>query len=114
MTDQHQRIERGQLPPGRPVPSEAASAHPEQVTKTFHRLVRQHGLPEVRLHDLRHYRASALHAAGADMAAVSKELGHADLGTTVNLYTHMFEEDSRLLSEKAAALVPRSNREALA
>lgn len=41
-----------------------------------------------RWHDLRHYRASALIAAGADTAAVSAFMGHASAYITLTMYTH--------------------------
>ena len=55
------------------------------------RLEQKHGLPNVTLHGLRHTYASLLHAKGVDMANISAELGHSNLATTMNIYTHIFQ-----------------------
>jgi len=60
-------------PDGRPY-------HPEAFSKTFDRRLRQQAfanLPTIRLHDLRHTWATLAVEAGGDVAAVSKQLGHA-------------------------------------
>ena len=53
------------------------------------RLEAEKGLPHVTLHGLRHTYASILHSQGVDMANISAELGHANLTTTANIYTHI-------------------------
>lgn len=42
----------------------------------------------VRLHDLRHYVATSLGAAGTPIATISSRLGHRDRATTLNIYSH--------------------------
>ena len=59
------------------------------------RLEEEKGLPHVTLHGLRHTYASLLHASGVDMAQISAELGHSNLTTTSNLYTHIFKSPSQ-------------------
>ena len=46
--------------------------NPERLTKRFTQLVDEAGLRRVRLHDLRHGRASLLLASGSDLTVVSK------------------------------------------
>lgn len=58
------------------------------------RLEKKHGLPNVTLHGLRHTYASLLHSQGVDMANISAELGHSNLATTMNIYTHIFQSAS--------------------
>ena len=48
------------------------------------------GVKGVRLHDLRHYFASGLIAAGCTVATVQRALGHASPSTTLNKYTHLW------------------------
>lgn len=48
---------------------------------------------QIRIHDFRHSCASLLISKGASVALVSKYLGHADISTTLNTYTHMFKND---------------------
>ncbi len=47
-------------------------------------------LPHVRLHDLRHFYASGLIAAGCDVVTVQRALGHATATTTLNTYSHLW------------------------
>ena len=53
------------------------------------------GLPHVSLHGLRHTYASMLHSEGVDMAAMSANLGHSNLTTTANIYTHIFKSPTQ-------------------
>lgn len=48
------------------------------------------GLPRVRLHDLRHFYASGLIAAGCDVVTVQRALGHSNATTTLNTYSHLW------------------------
>jgi integrase len=51
------------------------------------------GLEPVRFHDLRHTFASHLIIdLGLDVAQVSRILGHASVTTTLNIYTHLFDD----------------------
>jgi integrase len=48
------------------------------------------GLGGLRLHDLRHFYASGLIAAGCDVVTVQRALGHAKATTTLNTYSHLW------------------------
>jgi integrase len=51
------------------------------------------GLPAgFRFHDLRHYLASLLIAAGADVKVVQTRLRHASATTTLNTYAHLWPD----------------------
>lgn len=65
------------------------------------------GLDRVRLHDLRHFYASGLIAAGCSVVTVQRALGHQSATTTLNTYAHLWptaEDQTR----KAAAGLMRS------
>lgn len=47
-------------------------------------------LPNVRLHDLRHFFASGLIAAGCDVVTVQRALGHSSATTTLDTYSHLW------------------------
>lgn len=47
-------------------------------------------LPQVRLHNLRHFYASGLIAAGCDVVTVQRALGHLTATTTLNTYSHLW------------------------
>jgi len=48
------------------------------------------GFPGVRLHDLRHFFASGLIAAGCDVVTVQRALGHATANVTLSTYSHLW------------------------
>jgi integrase len=44
----------------------------------------------IRMHDLRHFYASGLIAAGCDVVTVQRALGHASATVTPNTYAHLW------------------------
>ena len=62
-------------------------------------------------HALRHTHASALIAAGVDVVAISRRLGHANPTVTLRIYAHLFKkDDSAAVAAIEAALAPRTGR----
>ena len=61
---------------------------PNWVTKRFITYRRRAGLASFRLHDLRHFMATTMLAAGVPVPVVSERLCHARTSTTVNIYAH--------------------------
>ncbi len=53
------------------------------------RLVAASGLTRIRLHDLRHTYATLALKAGVHPKIVSERLGHATVGITLDLYSHV-------------------------
>ena len=64
---------------------------PNRLTQSFARLRSSLGLDGVRLHDLRHFQATELIAAGVDVRTVAGRLGHADPSTTLRTYAAFME-----------------------
>lgn len=62
---------------------------PCYVTTRFKRIIRNNNLPPVRFHDLRHSSASYLLHLGFSMKEIQMWLGHSDIGTSMNIYTHL-------------------------
>ena len=56
----------------------------------FFPALRRAKLRRIRLHDLRHTSASLMISTGADIATVSRQLGHANVAITLGIYTHAF------------------------
>ena len=83
-------------------PSRGASGHltRHRLAQMLKTLARAAGIEPVRVspHALRHAFASHLLANGADLRAVQKMLGHADIATT-EIYTHVLDERLRRLVE---------------
>jgi integrase len=69
----------------------AQPMNPHAVSRHFNRLCARLGLDGVRLHDLRHYVATRLIAAGVPVRTVSGRLGHASAATTLSVYSHFVE-----------------------
>ena len=84
-------------------PDSSAPWRPDSTTRAFRLLVERAGTPHVRLHDLRHYVATRLLAAGVDVRTVAGRLGHRNASTTLNVYAH-FVHDA---DEEAAAVLAR-------
>jgi integrase len=82
---------------------------PESLTHRFIRFIRSSGLPPVRLHDLRHTHATHMLAANVHPKIVQERLGHADITTTMNLYSHVMPG----MQEDAAARVDDALRAAM-
>ncbi len=78
---------------------------PNDVTKAFIRVRNRAGLKTVRLHDLRHFAATRLLAAGVPVRNVSGRLGHANAATTLGVYAHFVEESDRDAAETLGALL---------
>ena len=53
----------------------------------------EHSFPFYGIHQFRHLHTSLLIGAGIDPTTVSGVLGHAQVSTTLNLYSHMFREN---------------------
>lgn len=65
---------------------------PEFVTVTHTEALREAGLPHVRFHDLRHTAATLLLAKKVPMKMVQEILGHSSFQITMDLYSHVVEE----------------------
>jgi len=82
--------------------------HYSTVTKGFQRLLRLAGLPRQRFHDLRHACASLLLAQGVQPRVAMELLGHSQLNTTMNIYSHVIQDAQRDAAAKMdAALTAR-------
>ena len=62
------------------------------VNKALKHVLEHLELDKVTIHALRHTHASSLLYAGATIQYVSERLGHADIATTYNTYTHVLKE----------------------
>lgn len=60
--------------------------------KHMQELIREHDLPHITMHGLRHTYASMLIAERVPVSEVSAQLGHASVDITLRVYTHLFTE----------------------
>lgn len=94
----------GKLPADAPVfgdPVEGGWPNPYSISDRWRDAVKSRKLPRVTFHALRHGHASALIAAGLDVVAVSRRLGHASPALTLSVYSHLFTNTD----DKAAAAI---------
>ena len=83
---------------------------PSVVTHTFRKLARQAGYPSVRLHDLRHFHATALLRAGTHPKIVQERLGHSTIGMTLDTYSHVVPSMQEAAAEAFEKLMARGRR----
>ncbi len=62
--------------------------YPDTLSKMFKKIQKKYGLEPLSLHQLRHTSASLLVSNGEDIASISARLGHSNISTTLNMYTH--------------------------
>jgi|GEM_PF-765737 len=75
--------------------------HPLYYTKRFNKLMKKSSIDKpVRFHDLRHTNASLLVAQGVDFKTIQIRLGHADINTTLNIYSHVSIEMQKSAVQK--------------
>ena len=70
------------------------------VSDAFQTLLKRYGLRKIRFHDLRHSCAMLMYAKGVQLKDMQLWLGHSDISTTSNIYTHL-DFDSKLDSANA-------------
>jgi integrase len=84
--------------------------HPDSTTRAFRKICQQAGVTGVRLHDLRHYVATRLLAAGVDVRTVAGRLGHRNPSTTLNVYSHFVPETDQEAAEALGQIFDDARR----
>ncbi len=82
--------------------------YPDSVSRRFRRLCDAEGIPNVRLHDLRHFVATQLLGAGIDVRTVAGRLGHRNAATTLNVYAHFLEQADRGAADVIGRVIARA------
>ena len=85
-------------PDGKPV-------YPEYLSQLFTKLQDVAGLPKCRFHDLRHLCASIMLLQGVNVKVAQERLGHKDITTTMNIYSHVLPSSAKEAAEKIGQLV---------
>lgn len=76
---------------------------PDYVSKSFAALLKKHGLPHIRFHELRHSCASLLINQGFNLKDVQEWMGHSDIKMTANIYGHLDVQRKQSMAEQLAA-----------
>lgn len=77
------------------------------LDRCFVRAQERAGVRRQRFRDMRHAFATLLLDAGEEIAVISKMLGHADYSTTVDVYSHLSTERSRVAAARIDGLLKR-------
>ena len=85
---------------------------PEYLYRRFVALAAEHGLPPIRLHDLRHGAASLALQTGVDLKVVSDQLGHSSIVLTADTYVSVLPELAMQAAEATARLVAEAGQRA--
>ena len=72
-------------PEGIPIPRETIRRHFKEATQKA-------GLPEIRIHDLRHSHVSLMVSLGVEYLEISRKVGHSNISITMNTYAHLYTE----------------------
>lgn len=66
--------------------------YPDTLSKILKKIEKRNNLPNLSLHKLRHLSASLLINNNVDISSVSERLGHSNISTTLNTYTHVINK----------------------
>jgi len=71
-----------------------------KVTSVRPSTIKEHGLPPLNFHGLRHTAATMLINAGLPSKTVSGRFGHANIGTTYDIYGHYLKSADREAADR--------------
>lgn len=86
----------------KPDGSPMSTSAPYNYLQTF---TKRMGLPKATVHSFRHFNASVLIAQGVDIVAVQTALGHSTPSTTLNIYSHAFDDAQTRAMEAVATAI---------
>ena len=89
-----------------------ADPGPEYLTHRFRELIRELGLPPIRLHDLRRGAATIALASHTDLKVIQQMLGHSSIVATADTYTSVLPEAAHRAAQATADMVIKAARSA--
>ena len=87
-----------------------APIHPDSFAGWLRKFTKRHNLPHLHPHGFRHTNASMLIGNGVDVVTVANRLGHADVSTTLDIYSHAINEAKAKASETLADVMLRRKK----
>ena len=84
---------------------------PNYISELFTKFLKKNSLPKIVLHELRHTFASISNEAGVQEFNIGKALGHANVGTTKKIYTHLFDQEHTAAVDAVANMIDRKKEE---
>ncbi len=83
--------------------------NPDSINGWQRKFSESYGLPHIHPHKFRHTQASLLYFSGEDPVTVSKRLGHKQVSTTQDIYSHIMKGSDKRASDKIASLLYRNS-----
>jgi len=83
--------------------------NPDNLRRLRNSLMDTAKVPRVRLYDLRHLHASVAIRNGVDPKVLADRLGHARASFTLDVYTHLFEEQRANSAVSLLDFLPKGN-----
>ncbi|SLM97812.1 Integrase [Brachybacterium faecium] len=71
----------------------------------LNKIITKYNLKRITTHGFRHTHCSLLFESGASIQEVQDRLGHSDVQTTMNIYTHVTEKAKEQTADKFAQYV---------
>lgn len=87
-----------------PSPAGSITQHDNMMKRVFIPALKRAGLRQVSFHSLRHSNASIRIKNGQNLKYLSKQMGHASVAFTLDVYGHLFEDDQEFLRKQAGLL----------
>ena len=83
--------------------------NPRQMMEHFHKFLEKYGMTDVRFHDLRHTAATMMLESGISIKIVQDILGHSNLSTTADIYSHISENAKEKAMKQLEAVYGRND-----
>jgi integrase len=83
----------------------------EVIRRALRLALKAAGIRAIRIHTLRHTFATLLVESGVPLLTVSRQLGHADNGTTANTYAHAAPGGNRAAADALEAVLTGNQRQ---
>lgn len=87
--------------------ADGAVVHPDTLLRRWKRLVKVAGVTPITVHGARHSYATLALGAGVRLDIVSRQLGHASIATTGNIYSHDDPEAAAEAADRVAEVLGR-------
>ncbi|HFL3696659.1 tyrosine-type recombinase/integrase [Clostridioides difficile] len=79
------------------------------ISKKFRRFLKNNGLPHIRFHDLRHSHVTLLMNSKVPIKVISERVGHSNVNTTLNVYSHVLKEMDKEASDTISTNLFKAN-----
>ena len=90
--------------------SDGRYLNPRQMLEHFHKFLKKYGITDIRFHDLRHTAATMMLESGISIKIVQDILGHSNLSTTADIYSHISENAKEKAMQQLEAVYGKRDK----